>query len=199
MSRRLTPIDIEQAEFTARVRGLDRGEVREFLNRVAHEVEEVLKERQVLERRLTEALEQVAQLQAEVGRLEVVAAAAKNEGAEIKKRAEQEAQLLLAEAETMQRRRLQEIDTAAQRERFELSRLKHQRALFLEQFRGLLEAYARSLEALERPQDEAQQDAVGPAPVTAANEATERAAVRANAATERTDRALLDDSVGPER
>ncbi len=192
MSRRLSPIDIEHADFTARVRGFDKGEVGEFLSRVALEVAEGLKERQGLERRLAEALEQVTQLQEEVARQSEAVVAAERSGAAVMERAEREAQLLLAEAETLQRRRHQEIDAAAQRERFELSRLKHQRALFMEQFRGLLEAYTRSLEGLEHPQaDPTSRDGQTVSDALASGPG--------EASSERTDRALLDDSVGPER
>lgn len=201
MTRRLTPIDIEHAEFTVRVRGFDKVEVSEFLSRVALEVAEVLKERQGLERRLAEALEQVTLLQAEAIELEEAVRAAERSGADLKERAEREAQLLLAEAETLRRRRLQEIDASAQRERFELSRLKHQRALFMEQFRGLLEAYSRSLEGLEQSQPEAAAGAGSVIQDAAASttSATGTGGKPDEQASERTDRALLDDSVGSER
>lgn len=194
MSRHLSPIDIEHAEFSGRVRGFDKDEVREFLNRVATEVGEAAKERQGLERRLASALEEVDVLQAEAEQLKASVVAAESSGAEVKRQAEREARIILAEAETQRRRHLQEIDAAAQRERFELSRLKHQRALFMEQFRGMLEAYARSLEGLERSESSVSSSGVSAVHIphiTAAIKASERIS-------ERADRALLDDSVDPD-
>ncbi len=66
---------------------------------------------------------------------------------------------------------------------------------FIAGFCGLLEAYTRSLECLEHPQAD-------PAPrggQTVSDALAGGPGEPGEASSERTDRALLDDSVGPER
>src|SRR5690606_33693157 len=66
---------------------------------------------------------------------------------DLKENAKREAQLVLEAAERQRRERLLGVEEGMHRARADLSRLERERALFKEQFRGLLLAYLRTLDA----------------------------------------------------
>lgn len=144
---RLTPIDIQHAEFPRRSLGYDRREVRAFLERLALEVEAALKDAQGLRRRLAEAEAEVERLRGAEADLQQVVLAAERIATDVRENAKREAELLLEEAERARRARLEGVESAAVGARAELERLTLQRRLFKEQFRGLLAAYAAALDA----------------------------------------------------
>jgi len=192
---RLSPLDIEHMEFPRSAAGYHRGHVREFLQRVAADAEEMLREMQTLRAKLEESERRVEELQTAEAELQRAVIAAERIGNLRKENARREAQLVLQEAERLRERRLADVEGSIHRARLELDRLERDRNLFREQFRGLLEAYLRSLEAttaaaVERETAERE---------TAERETTERETVeRETAERETADpaSALLDDAVG---
>src|SRR5690606_3374707 len=138
-------------EFPRGAGGYQRRHVRDFLERVASDVGELLKELQDLQGELDAARQQVAELQAKEAELQRAVIAAERIANEIKENAKREAKLILDEAERVRERRLADLDDEVARTRADLDRLNRERALFREQFRGLLQAYSRSLEALDAP------------------------------------------------
>lgn len=146
---RLSPLEIEHMEFPRGAGGYQRRHVRDFLERVAAEVAELLRELQDLRAELDSARQQIAELQAKEAELQRAVIAAERIGNEIKENAKREAKLILDEAERVRERRLADLDEEVARTRADLDRLQRERSLFREQFRALLQAYSRSLEALE--------------------------------------------------
>lgn len=144
---RLSPLDIEHMEFPRSAAGYHRGHVREFLQRVAADAEEMLREMQTLRAKLEESERRVDELQTAEAELQRAVIAAERIGNELKENARREAQLVLQEAERLRERRVADIEGSVHRARIELDRLERDRNLFREQFRGLLEAYLRSLDA----------------------------------------------------
>lgn len=146
---RLSPLEIEHMEFPRGAGGYQARHVRDFLERVSAEVEDLLREMQDLQGELDAARQQVAELQAKEAELQRAVIAAERIGNEIKENAKREAKIILDEAERVRERRVADLDGEVARTRAELDRLQRERSLFREQFRGLLQAYSRSLEALE--------------------------------------------------
>lgn len=144
---RLSPIDIEHMEFPRGAGGYQRRHVRDFLERVAAEVAELLREMQVLQNDLDAARTRVSELQTAEAELQRAVIAAERIGNEIKENAKREASMILGEAERVRDSRLASLDAQVDRSRADLDRLGRERALFREQFKGLLNAYLRSLEA----------------------------------------------------
>jgi cell division initiation protein len=145
---RLSPLEIEHMEFPRGAGGYQRRHVRDFLERVASEVADLLKEVQDLQGELDASRQQVAELQAKEAELQRAVIAAERIANEIKENAKREAKLILDEAERVRERRLADLDAEVARTRADLDRLQREQALFREQFRALLQAYSRSLEAL---------------------------------------------------
>ncbi|MFA5551120.1 MAG: DivIVA domain-containing protein [Trueperaceae bacterium] len=177
MSRRLSPIDIQHAEFTRSALGYDRKEVRAFLERLAAEVEAGLRESQALRQELEAAEARMAELKAAESELQRAVMAAERVATDMKEVARREAQLLLQDAEQRKQATLRAAQRTLQETQAAVSRLELQRTLFKEQFRGLLQAYLTGLDA---------------DPPTEPPRSDEAAAEDDLAA-----RALLDDSVEP--
>src|SRR5690606_6417694 len=143
------PLEIEHMEFPRGASGYQRKHVRDFLERVGEEVADLLREMQGLQSELDSAKQQVSDLQAKEAELQRAVIAAERIANEIKENAKRESRPILAEAERRRERRVADLDGEVNRTRAELDRLIRERGLFREQFRGLLQAYTRSLEAIE--------------------------------------------------
>lgn len=144
---RLSPIDIEHMEFPRGAGGYQQRHVRDFLERVASEVADLLREMQTMQNELDAARTRISELQTAEAELQRAVIAAERIGNEIKENAKREAKMILAEAERVRASRLSELDSAVDRSRADLDRMLRERSLFREQFKGLLSAYMRSLEA----------------------------------------------------
>lgn len=144
---RLSPLDIEHMEFPRGAGGYQRRHVRDFLERVASEVEELLHDMQRLQTELDVARARIGELQTAEAELQRAVLAAERIGNEIKESARREAKLILDEAESLRERRVASLDSEVEQARNDLERLERDRHLFREQFRGLLAAYLRSLDA----------------------------------------------------
>lgn len=166
---KLAPLDIQHAEFGSAMNGYSKRQVRELLERVANELESVLRENQSLRDSGKQYTDQINELQSSEAELKRVVIAAERIATEIRENAKQEAALtvqeaqqkshsLLAEAETFRQKALgeaeqqrqkllAETETKVQEARAELLHLEREQRLFREQFRALLQAFARSLES----------------------------------------------------
>lgn len=146
---RLSPLDIEHMEFPRGAGGYQRRHVRDFLERVSSEVEDLLREMQKMQSELDVARARIGELQTAEAELQRAVLAAERIGNEIKESARREAKLILDEAEQQRERRVSSLDSEVEQARADLERLERDRNLFREQFRGLLAAYQRSLEATD--------------------------------------------------
>lgn len=132
---RLSPLDIQHMEFERGVSGYKRTQVRSFLERVAAEREDLLKEVQTLRDALTEKDKRIEALQEAESDLRQAVISAERVANQIRENARQEAALIVREAEA-----------GLRSSRAELARLHGLRESFREQFRGMLHAFERSLE-----------------------------------------------------
>jgi len=94
MSRRLSPIDIQHAEFSRSVGGYDRKEVRAFLERLSVEVEAGLREAQALRQKLDQAEARMEELKAAEAELQRAVMAAERIATDMKEEAMAEAEKL---------------------------------------------------------------------------------------------------------
>lgn len=165
----LSPLDIQHMEFPTGLNGYSRRQVREFLERVSGELEEVLRQNQQLRDDMKRRDELISELQGSEAELKRVVIAAERIANEIRENAKREAELIVQEAEQKRTHILNDADTRRERlvseaeqkraevvteaetrirdARNELLRLEREQRLFREQFRALLQAFARNLEA----------------------------------------------------
>lgn len=143
---RLSPLDIQHMEFGRSMSGYHRQQVREFLERIADEREEILRELQTLRDELAKKDAHIEELQSTEKELKRTVIAAERIANELKENARKEADLIVQEAEQRKRDALRETEDRLSRSRAELERVAHERKLFKEQFRGTLEAFLRALD-----------------------------------------------------
>ena len=145
---RLSPLDIQHMEFARSVSGYQRQQVREFLERVADEREEILRDMQAMRDELGKKDKRIEELQTTEMELKRTVIAAERIANELKENAKREADLIVQEAEQRKREILRETEERLARSRADLARLDREQKLFREQFRGTLEAFSRSLDNL---------------------------------------------------
>lgn len=143
---RLSPLDIQHMEFARSMQGYHRQQVREFLERVADEHEDLLHELQAVRDEMAKKDRRIDELQATEMELKRTVIAAERIANELKENAKREADLIIQEAEQRKREILRETEERLARGRADLERLDREQRLFREQFRGILAAFSRSLD-----------------------------------------------------
>jgi cell division initiation protein len=146
---RLTPIEIRQHKFSARLRGLDRDEVEAFLETVVADFEELVRENAQLRR---EAERTSRELEAYRGRERVIQdtlTTAQGVVEQLKRTAAKESEAIIADAEM----RAEKVLAEARHRRLELSHeiaeLRHTRARLEMDLRKTLEGYTRLIDAFQ--------------------------------------------------
>ncbi len=143
---KLSPLDIQHMEFGGAVSGYQKKQVRDFLERVAAEREELLREQQELREELQKKEQRIEELQVAEVELKRAVIAAERIGNELKQNAKREAELMIKEAEQLKENIIRDAETRIREARTELSRLERQQRMFREQLRGMLRAFERSLD-----------------------------------------------------
>lgn len=132
---RLSPLDIQHMEFEKGVSGYRKAHVRAFLERVAAEREELLKELQIARDQVDEQQRRIDDLESAEADLRQAVIAAERIGNQMKENAREEARLIVERAHA--ERRNVDVD---------VGRLRALRDDFRERFRSMLAGYERSLD-----------------------------------------------------
>jgi cell division initiation protein len=96
---RLTPLDIRNHRFSARVRGLDAGEVEAFVRLIAEDYEDMIRENEVLREKVQHLEARVEDLSENEKILQKTLITAQQLSDDLKKTAVRESEVLLSEAE----------------------------------------------------------------------------------------------------
>jgi DivIVA domain-containing protein len=145
----LTPVDIRSQEFHRALRGYDPGGVEEFRQRVAEELERLLRERAQMEERLQGFREQLKAFRDRERALNEALVAAQQLRADMEQSARREADLIVREARAQAEQILAEARAAEAAVRRDLEAAERQLAAYLGAFRTLLERYLSEVDALE--------------------------------------------------
>jgi len=141
---RLTPLDVQHAEFERSLRGFRPAQVRAFLERAAEEIETLRKETQALEEKVERQQRRIDELVAAEADLRHAVIAAERIAEQVRRNAEEEGRLIVEKA-----------SQARIAVEGELTALRLQRDGFRERFRALLHAYERMLDQdVETPDGE---------------------------------------------
>src|SRR5258706_5743572 len=108
----LTPLDIRKQEFRKTLRGYDTAGVEDFQVRVADALERAMRERQVLDERLSALTEQLRVFREREKAMNEALVAAQQLRQETRAAAEREGQVIVREAEAEGKRRLDEARSA---------------------------------------------------------------------------------------
>jgi DivIVA domain-containing protein len=145
----LTPVDIRAQEFRKTLRGYDTGDVDDFRQRVADELERLLKERAENEGKLQQLREQLKGFRDREKALNDALVMAQQLRAETEQAARKEAELIAREARVKADETLNEAKAEERAVRREIETAQRQFSSYLASFRTLLERYLSEVDALE--------------------------------------------------
>lgn len=145
----LTPLDVRHQEFRRTLRGYDAQGVEEFRGRVADELERVIRERSVLEERLSALTEQLRGYRERERAMNEALVAAQQLREEMRGAAEREAQVILREAEVHAQRFLDEARNGERAAQDRLAEVERQFHVYVTGFRQLLERQLAELRTLD--------------------------------------------------
>lgn len=136
----LTPLDINNKEFSKGFRGYNEDEVNEFLDQIMKDYEILQKEKKELEIQLKSSSERVGHFTTIEGTLHKSIIVAQEAAEEVRRNSQKEAKLIVKEAEKNADRIVNEALTKARRIAIEIEDLKKQSKVFRNRFKMLVEA-----------------------------------------------------------
>ncbi len=145
----LTPLDVRRQEFRRSLRGYEPLGVEDFRMRVADELERVLREKSVLEERVSALTEQLRVFRERETAMNEALVAAQQLREATHTAAEREAQVIVREAEAEGRQRVDAAERDEEDARQRMAEVQRQFAAYLAGFRALLERQMAELRTLE--------------------------------------------------
>ncbi len=146
---KMTPLDIQQQQFRVRFRGFDMVEVDNFLDLLANEFEELLKENSQIREEDRRKLERINQLEAGEKELRGTLVSVQRITEEMKNNARKEGELIIEEAKLNARKIVEAAQAQALQIEAEINQLKRQRAEFDASLRTTVEMHWRLLESTQ--------------------------------------------------
>lgn len=144
---KITPLDLRKQEFRKAMRGYDVHEVDAFLEMVAKEMEELLRENSVLTERLRELDLKIDDYRNMEKTLQGTLTSAQRTADDLKKNAGKEAELIVRNAKMRATRLVEEGRAKVADLQAEVSALEEQREVFMAKFKSMIEVQQRLLEA----------------------------------------------------
>lgn len=145
----LTPHDVRGQEFQRSFRGYDPGQVESFKERVADELDRVLRERAKCEERLKSMVEQLRSYRERDRALNEALVAAQQLREDIQSQAGREAEVLLAEARQEAARHLAQAEAEEATIRRRVEAVGRQLQTYIVTFRTILDRHQAELAGLE--------------------------------------------------
>jgi cell division initiation protein len=142
----LTPIDIQNKEFSRSIRGFSPSEVDEFLERIARDYEEQIKESIAMKEKIAQLKDKLSHYHKLEETLHNAIVVAQETAEEVKRNATKEAELIRREAERDAARFLEDARYKASRILSEHDELYKQAQIYRMRFRSLVEAQLAALE-----------------------------------------------------
>ena len=144
---KITPLDIQQQQFRVKFRGFDMVEVDNFLDLVANEFEELLRENNRVKEEDRQKLERIQQLEGAEKDLRNALVSAQQICEEMKNNARKEGELIIEEAKSNARKIMEAAQAQAMQVEAEITQLKRQRSEFEASLKAAVEMHLRLLEA----------------------------------------------------
>jgi cell division initiation protein len=155
---KVTALEIRQREFALRFRGYDPAEVDTFLELVAGQIEDLLKDNVGLREALARQEEDIQRIRQGEGDWKKALMTAQQITEELIGRAQRRAQAVLAAAEREAHQMLLEAENGRQTLDHDVQVLRRQRRQLVGQLRGFLERHLEFLEAQDKESGEQQAD-----------------------------------------
>jgi cell division initiation protein len=151
---RVTPLEIRQQQFPLRFRGLDPAEVDKFLELIAGEMEDLIRENGRLREGLARKDQELQRMQQGEEELKKALATIQQIREEWIGRAEKQAEQVLIDSEQRAKQTLLEAEKRLDSLHADVQELQRQRRQLLSQIRGILEQHLQLLHAAESEVEE---------------------------------------------
>jgi cell division initiation protein len=143
---KISPMDIQQQQFKGKMfGGLDAEDVDAFLQSVAGEMEELIRENGELKERLNRNATAIAEMEARESQLRETMLAAQRITEEMKANAQREAHLVVSEAELKGERIIADAERKLVDLNNQIQELRRDKVQFESGFKGLLDTYYKLL------------------------------------------------------
>ncbi|TGU70704.1 DivIVA domain-containing protein [Geomonas terrae] len=143
---KITPMDIQQQQFKGKMLGgLDPEDVDAFLQLVAGEMEELIRENNDLKERINRNQTQMTEMEARESQLRETMLAAQRITEEMKANAQKEAHLMISEAELKGERIIADAENKLVQLNNQIQELKRDKLQFESGFKNLLDTYYKLL------------------------------------------------------
>jgi cell division initiation protein len=146
---KVTPLEIRQQEFPLRFRGLDPAEVDKFLELVASDMEDLIRENARLREALAKKDQELQRMQQGEDELKKALTAIQQIREDWVGRAEKQAEQVLMESELKAKQLQVEAERQVESLQHDVQELKRQKHQLVSAMRHILEEYHRLLEAME--------------------------------------------------
>lgn len=143
---KLTPLDIRQKRFAKSLRGFESREVEGFLDLLASEFEELVKESIGLKDELKRTTARLEQHQERERTLQETMVTAQRISEDMKAAAKKEAEIIIADAESQAEKIVHNAQQKLVQVVADINELKRQRVQFEAQVRGIVDAHHKLLE-----------------------------------------------------
>lgn len=148
---KITPLDIQQQQFKGKTfGGLDADDVDAFLQVVAAEMENLLRENTELKEQLNRQSRELAEMGERDKELRETMLAARTITEEMKANAQKEAELIVSEAQLQARKLVDEAERKVAELQTRIQDVRRQRLQFEMEFKALLDAHARMIGSVEQ-------------------------------------------------
>lgn len=143
---KISPMDIQQQQFKGKMLGgLDPEDVDAFLQSVAGEMEELIRENNDLKERLNRSATAMAEMEAREAQLRETMLAAQRITEEMKANSQKEAHLRISEAELKGERIIADAEHKLVQLNNQIQELKREKLQFESGFKGMLDTYYKLL------------------------------------------------------
>jgi cell division initiation protein len=147
---KITPLEIRKHEFDAAFRGYDKNEVMSFLETIADEFQDMIRENIELKDRVNQALDRLASYTKIETALQNTLIATQETAEQMKNAAQEKSDQVVRRATNEADRIIQEAYEKVSALRQEYSSLKSQKASFMVNFKSLLESELKLMELMEK-------------------------------------------------
>jgi len=144
---KITPLDLRKQEFKKSMRGYDVHEVDAFLEMVAKEMEELLRENSVMTERLRELDDKIDDYRSMEKTLQGTLTSAQKTADDLRKNAEKEAELVLRNTKIKATHLVEEARAKMADLQAEVTALEEQKEVFIARFKSMIEIQQRLLDA----------------------------------------------------
>lgn len=146
---RITPMDIEQQEFSKSFRGYNEEEVDDFLDKIVKDYEELINENVRLNEEIERMQEKLKEFSEIEETLRSALLSAQKSAEETKGRVESEAKIIIEKAELEAKSLKQQVFQREDLVKNEIDNLRRYKFIFKEKFKSMLNLYLKMLENKE--------------------------------------------------